>query len=138
MANPVSPIQLEAALAHARAHPRWKNYVDADVPAKEPPKKAEKGGFLLGASIGGFTAYHLLHKGYVLRTPHYMHSGIDLKPEGWALRPKPRVNPTVFVCALALVGGFIGRSYAGSVKANRQKEWARLGLVPAPTPAAGH
>ena len=57
-------------------------------------------------------------------------TGWDFKPEGWAIRPKLRINPNVFVIGLGVVGGLIGRSFASSIKRNRQAEWERLGLVP--------
>jgi len=135
----VPRVQLEAALQHARAHPRWKNYVDQDLPPPPPSKGAESGGLLVGGVAGGFTAWHLLQKGYVLRSPRYLYPGWDFKPEGWALRPKPRLNPTVFVYGMIAIGALVGRSFFGGVKRRRQKEWQRLGLVPKPSAdAAGH
>ena len=130
MSGEIPKQQIEAAIQHARNHPRWKNYVDADIPAPPPSKAAENGGFTLGFVLGGFTAFHLLQKGHVLRSPNYQHHGWDFKPEGWALRPKLRINPTVFVVGLGVIGGVIGRSFAASVKRSRQREWERLGLVP--------
>jgi len=124
----LSEAQLDAALQFARRNPKWKNYVDADIPKPVTPNYAAKGGFLLGGFLGATAAWHLMHKGIVQRTPHFDHEGWSFVPEGWSLRPL-RVNPTVFILTAYFAGGIAGRQYWGNKGKAARREWERLGLA---------